>query len=136
VRTRAQVVRIDVTSGAITVGLKSGETLTADRVLHASGGAPAGYRLAAALGHTIEPTVPSLFTFVVDDERLRGLAGVSVPLARVRVDGAKEAHEGPLSVTHWGLSGPAVLRASAWGARLLHDNDYRVGLTVSWLTDL
>jgi predicted Rossmann fold flavoprotein len=80
--------------------------------------------------------VPSLFTFKVDDPRLRDLAGVSVPLARVRLAGAKEAHEGPLLVTHWGLSGPAVLKASAWGARLLHDAGYRLGVSVDWRPDL
>src|SRR5690606_41470457 len=59
-----------------------------------------------------------------------------VPHARGRLDGAKEAHEGPLLVTHWGLSGPAVLRASAWHARLLHDHGYRLGFTVDWRPDL
>lgn len=136
VRTRTPVVRVEPDGRGYSVVTKGGEVVRADRVLLATGGSPAGYRLAAALGHTIEPPVPSLFTFVVDDPRLLGLAGVSVPVARVRLDGAKEAHEGPLLVTHWGLSGPAVLRASAWGARLLHDNGYRLGLTVNWRPDL
>ena len=136
VRTRTPVVRVEPDERGYSVVTKAGDALSADRVLLATGGSPAGYRLAAALGHTIEPPVPSLFTFVVDDPRLRGLAGVSVPSAQVRLDGAKESHEGPLLVTHWGLSGPAVLRASAWGARLLHDSGYRLGFTVDWRPDL
>lgn len=136
-RTRAPVTGVEAgTQAAFRVELRDGTSLPADRVLLATGGAPAGYRWAAALGHTIEPPVPSLFTFDVSDARLEGLAGVSVPHARVRLDGAKEAHEGPLLVTHWGLSGPAVLRASAWHARLLHDHGYRLGFTVDWRPDL
>lgn len=136
VRARAPVTALEPDGRAFAVRLKDGAALPADRVLLATGGAPAGYRMAAALGHTVVPPVPSLFTFEVDDPRLRGLAGVSVPAARVRLDGARGAHEGPLLVTHWGLSGPAVLRASAWDARLLHCSGYRLGLTVDWLPDL
>jgi predicted Rossmann fold flavoprotein len=142
VRTRAAVALISAAEGAgavaprFMVDLKNGESFAADSVLLATGGAPAGYRWAASLGHTIEPPVPSLFTFKVDDPRLDDLAGVSVPLARVQLAGAKEAHEGPLLVTHWGLSGPAVLKASAWGARLLHDAGYRLDVRVDWRPDL
>lgn len=142
-RTRAPVtgvvVRGDSGAGSgpvFTVQLRDGTVLHADRVLLATGGAPAGYRWARALGHVVVPTVPSLFTFEIDDARLRGLAGVSVPLARVRLESDKQTHEGPLLITHWGLSGPAVLKASAWGARLLHDRGYRLGLGVDWLPDL
>ena len=116
--------------------VKGGGTLRADRVLLATGGAPAGYRWAQSLGHTIESPVPSLFTFKVADPRLSGLAGVSVPAARVRLDGAKDTHEGPLLITHWGLSGPAVLKASAWGARTLHQHGYELGLTIDWRPEL
>src|SRR5690625_112567 len=137
IRTRTAVTDVEsVAAGEFIVHLKSGETLIADRVLLATGSAPATYRWAAQLGHTIEAPVPSLFTFNIEDPRLEGLAGVSVPTARVRLDGAREVHEGPLLVTHWGLSGPAVLKASAWGARLLHDHGYRLGVTVNWLPHL
>src|SRR5690606_4009860 len=136
VRTRGAVVGVEVGCTGFTVRLKDGSSLNADRVLLATGGAPAGYRMAATLGHTVDPPVPSLFTFEVADSRLQGLAGVSVPVARIKLDGAKEAHEGPLLVTHWGLSGPAVLRASAWGARLLHGSGYRHGFTLDYRPDL
>ena len=141
-RTRTPVVDVTATDasatlgtgdGAFTVRLKSGETVAADRVLLATGGAPAGWRWASKLGHTIEPPVPSLFTFEIDDPRLQGLAGVSVPDARVRLDGSRDVHAGPLLITHWGLSGPAVLRASAWGARQLHDSGYRLGVSLDLL---
>ena len=141
IRTRAAVADIDIDTDSGTdtrstgfvAHFKSGETSAADRLLLAPGGSPAGYRWAAKLGHVIEPPVPSLFTFKIDDPRLEGLAGVSVPQARVRLDDSKDVHAGPLLVTHWGLSGPAVLRASAWGARTLHEHSYRLGLTVDWL---
>lgn len=138
-RLRAPVVGVEAAddgAAGFLVKLGDGTVLSADRVLIATGGAPAGFRWAEALGHAVEPHVPSLFTFNVRDPRLEGLAGVSVPHARVRVEGAKAAHEGPLLVTHWGLSGPAVLRASAWDARLLHDRGYEVVVTVDWRPDL
>lgn len=142
VRLRAPVVSVEArgddpgAGAAFGVRLRDDTTLEADRVLLATGGAPAGYRWAAALGHSVEQLVPSLFTFNLSDPRLEGLAGVSVPHARVRVASAKETHEGPLLVTHWGLSGPAVLKASAWDARLLHERGYKVDITVSWRPDL
>lgn len=114
---------------------KSGEVLTADRVLLATGSNPRGYDWAAALGHSIEPPVPSLFTLAVDDPRLRGLAGISVPNTRVAIEGAALAQNGPLLITHWGLSGPVILKLSAWGARLLHDRAYRAQLRIDWLPD-
>src|SRR5690606_9357875 len=99
IRTRAAATDVDLADSAFAVQLKSGDSLAADRILVATGGAPAGYRWAAKLGHTIESPVPSLFTFKIDDPRVSGLAGVSVPDARVRLDGSKDVHEGPLLVT-------------------------------------
>lgn len=137
VRSRAPVTGVQAApGGGFDVSLRDGTQFRADRLLLATGGAPAGYRWAQELGHTIEPPVPSIFTFQIEDPRLRDLAGVSVQQARVRLDGLKLAHEGPLLVTHWGLSGPAVLRASAWGARELHQHAYKLGLTIDWRPDL
>jgi hypothetical protein len=118
------------------VTVKAGETLTCDRLLLATGSSPQGYTIARALGHAIEPPVPSLFTFNIADPRLKDLAGVSVPMAHLRLQtGEKSALEqtGPLLITHWGLSGPAVLKLSAWGARALHDCHYQATLLVNWL---
>jgi predicted Rossmann fold flavoprotein len=113
--------------------LTSGETVLADRVLIATGGTKgsAGLPLAESLGHTIVPPVPSLFTFHIDDPRLKGLEGLAAPgVASVR--NSRLSESGPILVTHWGLSGPAILRLSAWGARELHDAGYRFTLSVNW----
>lgn len=119
--------------------LKSGQRLESDRLLLATGSNPAGHRLAQSLGHSLQPPVPSLFTFNVPDPRLQDLAGVSVPLVHLRllVEGQKALEQtGPLLITHWGLSGPAVLKLSAWGARVLHDRRYQASLQINWLPQL
>ncbi len=115
--------------------LSTGETLRCDRLLIATGGNQAfgGHAMAASLGHTIQELVPSLFTFHIKDPRIEGLQGISVPKARVWVPEAKLESEGPLLITHWGMSGPAILKLSAWGARKLHALDYTFELKVNWL---
>jgi predicted Rossmann fold flavoprotein len=112
--------------------------LSCDRVLLATGGCrtPALGQLAVSLGHTLEPPVPSLFTFHIETLWLRGLAGVSVETAEVFISETKLRERGPLLITHWGLSGPVILRLSAWGARTLHEKNYRFGLHVNWLPHL
>ncbi|MEP0772017.1 NAD(P)/FAD-dependent oxidoreductase [Trichocoleus sp. ST-U1] len=117
------------------IQLKSGEIFKCDRILLATGSNPQGYRWAKTLGHTIEPPVPSLFTFTISDTRLQDLAGVSVESARLRLGVGKTQLEqiGPLLITHWGLSGPAALKLSAWAARMLHDCNYRTTLQINWL---
>ena len=111
--------------------------ISADKLLLATGGcrAAAAGQLAVALGHQLEPPVPSLFTFQIESAWLRSLAGVSLALAEVAVPAAQLRERGPLLVTHWGLSGPAVLKMSAWGARTLHGLDYRFTLFVNWLPE-
>ncbi len=119
--------------------LKSGEVLPVDRLLLATGSNPAGYAIARSLGHTIAPPVPSLFTFQITDPRLSDLAGVSVSSAhlRLQVDGSPILEQtGPVLITHWGLSGPAVLKLSAWGARLLHDHHYQAPLRINWVPQI
>jgi hypothetical protein len=113
-----------------------GEKLFCDRLLLATGGcrAAAAGRLAVTLGHTLAVPVPSLFTFQIEVPWLRLLAGVAVK-AEVSVPGTKLRERGPLLVTHWGLSGPAILKISAWGARALHDLNYQFPLAVNWLPD-
>ncbi len=105
-----------------------------DRVLIATGGTKgsAGQLIAAELGHTIETPVPSLFTFHIDDARIRGLEGLSVPAAATSVQGTQLKDSGGLLITHWGMSGPAILKLSAWGARQLADCGYQFTLFVSW----
>ena len=119
--------------GRFTATLKDGEQVMTERVLLATGSNPQVHRWVTELGHEVVPPVPSLFTLKVADPRLEGLAGVSVPDAEVTLSGTPLTQRGPLLVTHWGLSGPAVLKLSAWGARELHGYDYHAPLRVNWL---
>ena len=85
------------------------------------------------LGHTIIKPVPSLFTFNCPGHSLTGLMGVVVPMVKVKISGTKLEQTGPVLITHWGLSGPAVLRLSAWGARLLQEKEYQFTIQLNWL---
>jgi predicted Rossmann fold flavoprotein len=121
--------------GGFELTLSNGERFECDRVLLATGGcrgAAAG-QLAVSLGHTLAAPVPSLFTFHVETPWLRELAGISVDPVEASVTGARLRERGPLLVTHWGLSGPVILRLSAWGARVLHGLNYRFPLQLNWL---
>ncbi|GAA4469414.1 NAD(P)/FAD-dependent oxidoreductase [Nibrella saemangeumensis] len=117
--------------------LSSGETLRADRVLVATGGYPqlTSYHWLPEQSEPLIEPVPSLFTFNVPDSPLLPLAGVSVPDARVQIAGTKQEQRGPLLVTHWGFSGPAVLKLSAWAARELAAVDYRFTLRIHWVPE-
>jgi predicted Rossmann fold flavoprotein len=97
---------------------------------------PALGQLAVSLGHTLEPPVPSLFTFHIETPWLRELAGISVESVEASVPDAGLCERGALLVTHWGLSGPLILRLSAWGARKLHERNYSFSLHVNWLPHL
>ncbi|MCP4572826.1 MAG: NAD(P)/FAD-dependent oxidoreductase [bacterium] len=138
VRTGVHVTALRAVEGGFAVETGGGATLDARRVVLATGGAtsagsgPSGFDLAQSLGHEIVPPVPSLFTFTCRTALLKGLAGRS---ATVRLAAAGHASEGPLLVTHRGVSGPAVLKLSALGARDLHDAGYRFELRVDWLPD-
>ncbi|MCC7465552.1 MAG: NAD(P)/FAD-dependent oxidoreductase [Saprospiraceae bacterium] len=105
---------------------------TFDKVMVASGSNPAMWEKLRGLGHQIVSPAPSLFTFNTKDTRLRDLAGVSVAQVELRVPGTRLKSQGPLLVTHWGLSGPAVLRLSAWGARELATLAYKFPLEVDF----
>lgn len=106
-----------------------------NKLMIASGSNPAIWQLLEALGHTIVAPVPSLFTFNTKDTRLRDLSGISVPDAALNIPGSSLKARGPLLVTHWGLSGPGILRLSAWGARYLHDIDYHFPLEINFTGD-
>ncbi|KYG80759.1 BaiN/RdsA family NAD(P)/FAD-dependent oxidoreductase [Roseivirga echinicomitans] len=106
-----------------------------DKVIVASGGSPKaqGFDWLKDLGHEIITPVPSLFTFNMPKEPIKNLMGLSVPNATVRVQGTKLQQSGPLLITHWGMSGPAILKTSAWGARVLADLGYNFKIQVNWL---
>lgn len=120
------------------IELQDGVRQRYDRLLLATGSSPHGHRLAETLGHTIVPCVPSLFTFKVTDSRLDGLAGISfenVKLTLTDNDKNQLEQTGGLLITHWGLSGPAVLKLSAWGARMLQRSNYKAELLINLLPD-
>lgn len=111
----------------------SHEKIIADKILLTTGSSESVWTMLRHLGHSIVPPVPSLFTFNTKDTRLRDLAGISVPDASLEVPALKLSARGPLLITHWGLSGPAILRLSAWGARVLHEINYDFNLKINWL---
>ena len=112
-------------------------SLTSDFICIASGGYPKSsmFGWLKELGHSIEEPVPSLFTFNLPKHPITKLMGVSVENARVKIVGTKLEEEGPLLITHWGLSGPVVLRLSAWGARQLAICNWQFGIIVNWLPE-
>lgn len=112
--------------------LKSGEKIQAKQVLIATGGLQKSYALAEGLGHFIEPAIASLFTFSLQEEWIRGHSGFSVPSAKVSLQGFPLEIQGPILITHWGVSGPAVLKLSAFAARWLFAQDYQAKLFVNW----
>ncbi len=111
------------------------EVFLAEKLVMATGSNPKMWDLLATMGHTIVPPVPSLFTFNIKDARIKDLMGVSAQ-ASVKVKGTKLEASGPLLITHWGMSGPAILRVSAWGARELFAKSYQFTLQVNWLNDV
>jgi predicted Rossmann fold flavoprotein len=136
-RTGVQAAR-KLESGAFELTLSDGSTTECDRLLLATGGsrAPAGAEIARSLGHTIEPPVRSLFSLHIDSVWLRRLPGVAVADVELSTPATKLRERGPLLVTHNGVSGPAVLRLSAWGARALAERDYKFTLQINWLPQL
>jgi predicted Rossmann fold flavoprotein len=118
--------------------LQNGETLLADKVLIATGSFPSSYALASSLGHTIVPPVPSLFTFNSAHPLLKEMMGTSFKSVNLDLEISTSSKKkiakqrGPLLITHWGLSGPAVLKLSAFAARELHEKNYQAQLKIDW----
>lgn len=110
------------------------ETFSCQNLVMTTGSNPKIWELLSDIGHTIVPPVPSLFTFNIKDKRIKDLMGVSA-VASVKVKNAKLSASGPLLITHWGMSGPGILRLSAWGARELADKNYQFAIVVNWLND-
>jgi predicted Rossmann fold flavoprotein len=124
--------------GQFNIQFTDGGSLDADFVCVASGGYPKSsmFNWLKELGHTIEEPVPSLFTFNMPAHPIVKLMGVSVPQVKIKVAGTKLEQEGPVLITHWGLSGPAVLRLSAWGARQLATNNWQFDISINWLGNM
>lgn len=108
------------------------QTYESRKLMIATGSNSKVWQLMEKLGHTIIPPVPSLFTFNIQDSRIKELPGISMPQAKVKVLDSKLESEGPILITHWGLSGPAILKLSAWGARELNEKKYQFRIQVNW----
>jgi len=106
-----------------------------DNLIVATGSNPKIWELLKSFGHKIIPPVPSLFTFNIKDKRIKDLMGLATP-ASVKIIGSKLQESGPVLITHWGLSGPGILKLSAWGARELFDVNYQFSIVVNWLDKL
>ena len=112
--------------------------LQADFICLASGGysKPNMFDWILSSGHSIEEPVPSLFTFNMPGNDVTSLMGISVPDAQVKISGESLRERGPLMITHWGMSGPAILKLSAWGARVLKEKEYHFEIRVNWLGNM
>jgi predicted Rossmann fold flavoprotein len=112
-----------------------GGSFIADKVLIASGSSNQIWEILKTMGHTIVEPVPSLFTFHIKDKRIAELMGVSVANVECTIPGEKITTSGPLLITHWGLSGPAILKLSAWAAVILAKKEYRFSFIVNFVPE-
>ena len=110
------------------------ESFLAEKLILATGSNPKIWDLLHTFGHAIITPVPSLFTFNIKDARIKELPGIATQVS-VKVKDTKLESSGPLLITHWGMSGPAILKLSAWGARILHDKNYQFTIEINWLND-
>ena len=110
------------------------ENYLAEKLILATGSNPKIWEMLQTFGHVVVNPVPSLFTFNIKDSRIKELPGVAANVT-VKVKDSKLTSTGPLLITHWGMSGPAILKLSAWGARILHDKNYQFTIFVNWLND-
>ncbi len=134
INTSQNVISIDKEEDRWRITTKS-ELYTANNLVITAGSSPKIWKLLEGLGHSISPAVPSLFTFNAHEKAITQLAGISLE-ARVEVPLLKLESSGPLLITHWGFSGPAILKMSAWGAHKLNGVDYKFDLVINWLNNL
>lgn len=134
-RLQCDVVNVEKKDERFLIQLKNKDSIAADFVVMAAGGFPKieSYDWLIRFGHQIELPLPSLFTFNTPNSPLHELMGVVVENALVKIESSKLEECGPVLITHWGLSGPAILRLSAWGARELAQQQYHFNVIVNWL---
>ncbi len=134
IRTKCGVKKLTpLPDGKWNLSLDDGSSQLSDKVVVAMGSQPASWRMMESLGLEMVEQVPSLFTFHCQDERLKDLQGLSFPNVETKIVGTKTATSGPMLITHWGMSGPAVLKLSAWGARELSEKFYKTNISVNFL---
>ena len=136
IRTKTKVDKIEpLQDGKFRLHIHKSNSITCECVVVATGGynRENAYSWLKELGHSVNTPVPSLFTFNFREKIFADLAGISVDQAEVSINGTRYSEIGPVLITHWGLSGPAVLKLSAWAARELHDREYRYDVQINWL---
>lgn len=135
IRTGVSVKNFEIIDNQFLLHLHNDAPLKVDRLIVATGGSPKmqGFDWLTQHGHDVAPPVPSLFTFNTPQNSLRTLAGISVNPVEIRIPKLKLLSNGPLLITHWGFSGPAVLKLSAWGARELAELNYRFQIRINWI---
>ncbi|MCC6691557.1 MAG: NAD(P)/FAD-dependent oxidoreductase [Bacteroidia bacterium] len=140
INTNCSVIEIQIckTENGFTLALANGSILFCNKLVIATGGnsKSSAYDWIRKLGHTIEQPVPSLFTFNIADKNLNALMGITVRQVKIKIAGQKMEQEGSILITHWGLSGPAVLKISSFGAKLLNTLNYCFSLQIKWLPKL
>ena len=132
------VISVSKVDDRFIINTVTGKEFTSKNVLITTGGSPKAdsYNFIASLGHTILEPIPSLFTFNDTDKKFVDLMGLSVPNAEVKIAGTKLSQRGPLLITHWGLSGPAIIKLSAWAAQVLFERKYLFTALVSWIGNI
>jgi predicted Rossmann fold flavoprotein len=128
-----EVTSISLVDELFYIETRNKELITSRQVLVATGGLQKSYFLAQKLDHSIDPGIPSLFTFELEEEWIKALSGSVAKTASVYLEGFKKQTQGPVLVTHWGLSGPAVLKLSAFAARWLYDRKYQAKVILNWV---
>jgi len=138
IKSDSAINRIEKNESGFLLKFSENNSKQVDKVIIATGGSPKpeGFQWLKDLGHNIETPVPSLFTFNIPNNDITSLMGVAVENATVWIEKTKLKQTGALLITHWGLSGPAVLKLSAWGARILNELNYNFKAHVNWLGEL
>ncbi len=138
IKMKSAIKTLKESKNGLILGFKNGETKEVERVVVATGGSPRpeGFNWLRELGHNIEEPVPSLFTFNMPDESITKLMGVVAAPVSVKIMGSKLKSEGPLLITHWGMSGPAILKLSSFGARELNEMNYEFKALINWTGEL
>lgn len=138
IKTQSSIKSLRVSSEKIELGFKDNQFKEVDKVIIATGGSPRseGFNWLRDLDHDIEEPVPSLFTFNMPDEDIKELMGVVADPVSVKIMGTKLKSSGPLLITHWGMSGPAILKLSSFGARELSEMDYEFNVLINWTGEL
>jgi predicted Rossmann fold flavoprotein len=131
----AEVTSVNKIDDQFQIELKNRPAITTDYICIACGGYPKSsqFQWLTSLGHTIQAPVPSLFTFNIPQNNITSLMGITVQDVSIKILGTKLMQSGPLLITHWGISGPAVLKLSAWAARELSQKNYEYSISINWL---